>query len=392
MNPFFSIVIPTRNRPYYLRQAIQSALWQNFDDVEVLVSDNFNGSETQDVIREFSSQKKFRSVRTSSELNMPAHWEWATKQATGKYVLVLPDRKLLCQGALKTIFRTIKKLDEHFNVYSFGTRMYDEDKKKMGYTVEKKKNRIFSSAEMIDNFLHRNLYLPESYDFFFPKTLNSCYKSEFAATVRSGFGTYFNHHAVFTPDYSSMMVNLALSEDCYYIAEYVMLTQGEKISNGRLFSQGDYSSYLATLGLVDPFDLLPLKIPTTYNLIANDFLRIRNRVGGHLAGKVLDLQNYFVTNYTDILYKKRLQVNKETVSDFEDHFWKSLHDMPEDLQQQVNAAINLLTKNSSRNHITVDNFNLHAQDFIYARFSNVPALLKLLKITFPDALHAAGFH
>ena len=40
--PFFSIVIPTKNRPEYLRESIQSVLLQDFTDYELIVSDNFN--------------------------------------------------------------------------------------------------------------------------------------------------------------------------------------------------------------------------------------------------------------------------------------------------------------------------------------------------------------
>jgi hypothetical protein len=65
-----------------------------------------------------------------------------------------------------------------------------------------------------------------------------------------------------------------------------------------------------------------------------------------------------------------------------------------DVQQNVKAGINSLTtymKEVARNRITVNNFALHAQDFMYSRLSAYPSLLRLLKITFPDSLHAAGF-
>ena len=38
--PFFSVVIPTRNRASLLRYALQTALDQDFDDYEIVVSDN----------------------------------------------------------------------------------------------------------------------------------------------------------------------------------------------------------------------------------------------------------------------------------------------------------------------------------------------------------------
>ena len=48
--PFFSIVIPTKNRPELLRDAIRSVLLQNFDDYELIVSDNFNDERTKKLL------------------------------------------------------------------------------------------------------------------------------------------------------------------------------------------------------------------------------------------------------------------------------------------------------------------------------------------------------
>ena len=117
--PFFTIVIPTKNRPVLLKDAIQSVLWQNYTDFELIVSDNFNDVATQEVIASFSNHPKFRSVRTEHELNMIDHWEFATKHAVGKYVIVLADRKVLYQNALKKITKAIKKFPD-INAFSVG--------------------------------------------------------------------------------------------------------------------------------------------------------------------------------------------------------------------------------------------------------------------------------
>jgi len=43
-------------------------------------------------------------------MNMPVHFEWATKQATGKYVLLLTDRSVLIQGALSELSDLIQNI------------------------------------------------------------------------------------------------------------------------------------------------------------------------------------------------------------------------------------------------------------------------------------------
>jgi len=76
MRPLFSIVIPTRDRPNLLKDAIQSALNQEFDDYEIIVSDNSTNSETQKLVSEFES-KKIKYFRTPRLLDMPKSWEFA---------------------------------------------------------------------------------------------------------------------------------------------------------------------------------------------------------------------------------------------------------------------------------------------------------------------------
>ena len=39
-SPFFTVAIPTKNRPARLRDAIRSVLEQSFQDFELIVSDN----------------------------------------------------------------------------------------------------------------------------------------------------------------------------------------------------------------------------------------------------------------------------------------------------------------------------------------------------------------
>ena len=39
---FFTVLIPTMNRPQLLAAAIRTAMWQTFDDFELIVSDNSN--------------------------------------------------------------------------------------------------------------------------------------------------------------------------------------------------------------------------------------------------------------------------------------------------------------------------------------------------------------
>ncbi|HEX8639024.1 MAG TPA: glycosyltransferase family 2 protein, partial [Pyrinomonadaceae bacterium] len=55
--PFFSVVIPTRNRAQLLKHAIQSVLDQTFTDFEVIVSNNFSVDNTKEVVNSYADER-----------------------------------------------------------------------------------------------------------------------------------------------------------------------------------------------------------------------------------------------------------------------------------------------------------------------------------------------
>jgi glycosyltransferase involved in cell wall biosynthesis len=105
-NPKYSVVIPTRERPATLRYALRTCLAQDFDDYEIVVSDNFGGPATREVVEEAAS-KRIRYVRSDRLLSMSSNWELAVAQARGEYVLVLGDDDALLGHALREIDRIV---------------------------------------------------------------------------------------------------------------------------------------------------------------------------------------------------------------------------------------------------------------------------------------------
>src|SRR5919205_661300 len=100
--PFISVVIPTRNRAHLVRDAIQSVLWQGFDDYELIVSDNCSADGTAEAVREAGGGRA-RYVRPDRVLSMPDHWEFALEQAQGRFVAYLCDDDVWAPGALARV-------------------------------------------------------------------------------------------------------------------------------------------------------------------------------------------------------------------------------------------------------------------------------------------------
>lgn len=90
--PTFSILIPTRNRACLLKDCLQTAIAQDFDDYEIVVSDNNSQDDTKTVVKGYMGQSdKIRYVNPGRDLSMCDNFEFVFSQAQGEYVIYLSD-------------------------------------------------------------------------------------------------------------------------------------------------------------------------------------------------------------------------------------------------------------------------------------------------------------
>lgn len=298
--PYFSIIIPTRNRPHLLRDAIASALWQDFHDFEVVVSDNFNDERTQVVLDEFLGDPRLRVVRTERLLPMPAHWEFATNQARGQYVLILTDRAVLRQHALKTIHAAILAQEKKVELCSWRWSLFDN---KIGVEFPDTKCIrgqdivVLQSRQLAQDFAQGG----RNYSCFLPRGLNSCYHRDLMERVRQKWGTPFKP---ISPDYTSAFMFMAESPEVLVIDQSIFLWQGLDESLGLKGSAMTGLSYLKTLGDINWYTYVPIKAPIVENLIFEDFLVVQKLAKGYLEGIEISWPVYFEKCYRELLYKR----------------------------------------------------------------------------------------
>jgi len=94
-----TILVPTCDRPDTLGPCLETLVAQDRDDIQIFVSDNFSGPETERVIRSFDDPR-ITSVRTERRLGMSAHWDFALQHARGEWITIVGDDDgLLLDGA-----------------------------------------------------------------------------------------------------------------------------------------------------------------------------------------------------------------------------------------------------------------------------------------------------
>ena len=87
-----SILIPTFNRAQYLPRAVESALSQDYNNIEVIVSDNASTDNTMEVMERFKDNKNFKYFRNNKNLGMVRNWKKELDEySSGDYFIILSD-------------------------------------------------------------------------------------------------------------------------------------------------------------------------------------------------------------------------------------------------------------------------------------------------------------
>ncbi len=155
-----SIIIPTFNRAKYLTRAVSSALAQDYNDMEVIVSDNDSTDDTGVVVESFMGDKRFKYFRNSKNLGMAPNWRKALNEyATGDFFIILSDDDYLIDN--QYISKAVKLINtdpEIVIVYANGYIINEN--------INKKEKLIlpFKSVESGKTiFLSRNTVFPQDF-------------------------------------------------------------------------------------------------------------------------------------------------------------------------------------------------------------------------------------
>jgi glycosyltransferase involved in cell wall biosynthesis len=100
--PKVSVLIPTYNYARYLPEAIESVLGQDFQDFELLISDDCSTDNSAEVIARYAAKdSRIRFQIHPKNLGMVENWNWCLSQARGEFVkFVFGDDKLLSPSAI----------------------------------------------------------------------------------------------------------------------------------------------------------------------------------------------------------------------------------------------------------------------------------------------------
>jgi glycosyltransferase involved in cell wall biosynthesis len=154
--PLISIGIPTYNRANsYLKHALQSAINQTYQNIEIIVSDNCSSDDTESVVKEFHDPR-IRFYRQKENIGAVPNANFCLEQSKGKYFLLLLDDDLIDEDFLSTCIGAVPSHGEP-GVILTGARVIDSRGKVM--TIAHNTINGCSTAEFILSWFDRKLPL-----------------------------------------------------------------------------------------------------------------------------------------------------------------------------------------------------------------------------------------
>jgi len=123
-----SVIIPSHNRPEFLKEAIQSVIEQTYSDWEIIVVDDASVPPVD--ISEFKKQlgSKINIIRNKLSLKQPIARNQGVQVATGELVIHLDDDDLFAPDALESAYNALIQNPDFnvvfINVKGFGDRAH----------------------------------------------------------------------------------------------------------------------------------------------------------------------------------------------------------------------------------------------------------------------------
>lgn len=378
--PLISIVIPAHGRSLYTRDAVFSVLHQDFDDFDLTLSNNGGSPDVKRGVAEFMADPRFHYIEQPNLLNMPLHWEIASRAVAGDYLIILTNRCVLKQGVLSKIATCLRSAN---NIELVSWRWDDYIKSNgvlIPYSSPSSAPSSIRTCDELLTFARAPDLVYHSY--IMPRGMNSCVSHSLIERIRRREGSAFQK---IVPDLRFAFSCLLNANEIIHYDQAFFISQGLEVSNGAAVFRGDFRPYLDSVCCSEPWEDVPIKAPLVFNAIAQDFLEALRKYGRNDIRAEWNRSKY----YTDCLMEIRIKrdagiLTASQIAELTKAVDLALQSEAESVRASVAAPIarRVLNKIKSlgRNVVrsAADRFRPHRHQTGD-------------KMTFPTALDAAGF-
>jgi len=97
-----TVIVPTIGRPQYIKDAVRSILEQDYQNIEILISDNYPEVATKSILGE-SIDSRIRFIERDRRYESSKHMNLCISDAHGYFVMILSDDDMLSPNYISTM-------------------------------------------------------------------------------------------------------------------------------------------------------------------------------------------------------------------------------------------------------------------------------------------------
>lgn len=187
--PKVSVMIPTYNQEQYIAEAIESVLMQDYENLEIVISDDCSTDSTPEIIKKYLYDKRVKYVRNEPNLGRVGNYHNTLyKHTTGEWVVNLDgddyytDKHFMSE-AIDNINKALQ-ITDNISAYCFKQHSIEKAQKLFEYKVIDENCILVSGKEYflsyykILGFTHMNTIYSRKY----ATLLGDCYTKNYQAS------------------------------------------------------------------------------------------------------------------------------------------------------------------------------------------------------------------
>lgn len=133
-SPLVSVVIPTYDRPEYLKRAVRSVIEQTYPSIELLVIDDGSPTPAAETVNTIDTDgiSQVNCIRHDGNRGANAARNTGIRRATGRFIAFLDDDDQWLPGKVSRQVRRFQEGPSELGVVTVGSRIVDENGNQIG--------------------------------------------------------------------------------------------------------------------------------------------------------------------------------------------------------------------------------------------------------------------
>lgn len=241
--PFFSVIIPAKNRAEYIAHTLKTCMIQDYPNFEIIVSDDCSDDNSVEVIEELAKRdSRIKLFAHKEHLGMRDNFEFALNQVKPGYVMALGGDDGLTPGCIWRMYNILQQTGKQLLTWTPAGFTYPDkkDEANIFYIRRSKKSKvkILKSEDFLNKIADTFFYLIDECPMFYMKGVAS---TDLIEKVKSRTKDHCFYYCP-TPDGFSGVVLAGEVEDYAFTNEPLSIIGNTIKSQGRNYHRTDDKS------------------------------------------------------------------------------------------------------------------------------------------------------